>query len=102
VIVVEQGALTAIVGLRRAVATETRIVLPRGPSPLNEENVTVREPRVIVLHTRVRLVITSLLDLHDSVTTSMHLIHQVDPTASIVIGSIRNSLLFERGHKAPE
>jgi hypothetical protein len=102
VIVVKEGTLAAIIGLRRAVATETSIVLPRGPPPLNEKNVAVREPSIIVLHTGVRLIITSLLNLHDSVTTSVYLIHQVDPTTSIVIGSIRNSLLFEWGHEAPE
>jgi hypothetical protein len=101
-IVIEELALPTIVGLRRAVTADRRIVLPRRPTPLNEEHVTLRKPRVVIFHTRIGFIIATLLHLDHSVTTTLHLVNEINASTAIVVRRCGHGLLFERGYKAPE
>ena len=94
--------MTEIIGLCCAPATETDVVLPGGPPPLDKENIALRESGIVILNPRIGVIVPPLLNLHNRVTTTLHLVHQIDAAASIVIGSIRNCLLLEWGHKPPE
>jgi hypothetical protein len=102
VIVIEELALTLVVGLGGTLAADGLVVLPSGPAPLNEENIALGEPRIIVLDARVWLIITTLLHLDNGMSSVMHFVHEINSTTTIMVRSIRNCLLLERGHEAPE
>jgi hypothetical protein len=75
VIVIEELALTTVVGLSRSIAADGLIVLPGGPAPLNEEHIALGESSVVVLNTGIGLIITTLLHLHNGVSSLVHLVH---------------------------
>jgi len=102
VIVIEELALTLVIGLSSTLAADGLVVLPGRPTPLDEENVSLGESSVIVLDARVWLIITTLLHLNNSMSVTMHLVHEIDSTTTIVVRSVRNCLLLEWGHETPE
>jgi len=101
-IVIEELTLTTVVGFRGSIAAERSIVLPGWPTPLHEEHITLRKSSVIVLDTGVGLIVTTLLDLDNRVTSPLHLIHEINATTTIVVRRCGHSLLFEWIYKTPE
>jgi hypothetical protein len=101
-IVIEELTLPTIVRLSRTVTTYRRIVLPRRPTPLNEEHVALRKSRIIILDAGIGFIIATLLHLDHGVTATLHLIDEINTTPTIMVGRCGHSLLLERGYKAPE
>jgi hypothetical protein len=101
-IVIEELALPTIVGFRGSVTSKGNIVLPGRPTPLNEEHITLREPSIIVLDTRIGLIIAALLHLNHSVTPALHLVNEINTTTTVMIRCCGYGLLLERGYKPPE